>query len=283
MGGILVLGAFFVSERSTVAQENVDGSIVSSAPERSYIEEADKNNDGTPDWQEVLTAQVIDTIKLPSSTPEGVGLAYEKPTTFTGKFSEAFFTDYLGGRMNSETLGENDKKALVESAVRSIESNTASKVYTMSEILLVPDSEDALHAYGNQMVEIVNRHSIKNELETSILKRALEQNDPAILNDLAPIRQVYERVLSDSLAVPVPQSVAVAHTNIMTAYAGVLNDISGMEQAFSDPLLALASLQKYEKDMNYLYENIKKTVTILISNNVFYEKDEPGAFIYTII
>jgi hypothetical protein len=281
MGMVLILGTFVLSKQSMSAEEAAKGTIVSSAPERSYIEAGDSDGDGVDDWQEALAAQVIDAIELPSTTPQtNEGSAYEAPTTFTGKFAEALFTDYLSGKPGGEALGEEEKKKLIANAVTSIQSNTASKIFMLTDIIVVPDSEESLHTYGNDMAEIINRYSIKNENEALILKRALEQSDPKILNELKPIREVYEKILKDSLAVPAPQSIAQSHAALLSSYDAIRIDIGAMEQVFTDPILALARLQKYESDALMLYQNFKSIATVLISKDVSYEKDEPGALIY---
>jgi hypothetical protein len=282
MGVVLILGTFVLSRQSSIADEAASGTIVSSAPLRSYIETGDSDGDGVDDWQETLAAQVIDTIKLPSSTPSGEAIAYEPPTTFTGKFAEALFTDYLSGKPGGEALPPESKEKLVAQAVTSIQANTVSKVYTLNDIIIVPDSDERFHDYGNEMAEIINRHSIKNENEALILKRALETNNPKVLEELVPIRVVYERILADSLLVAVPESLASKHAVLLSGYDAIRTDISAMEQVFNDPLLALARLQKYEGDVTTLYKGFKDTATILISKDVSYEKDEPGALIYTL-
>lgn len=280
MGVVLILGTFVLSRQSTIADENGKGTIVSSAPERSYIETGDADNDGIDDWQEALAAQVIDTIKLPSSTPNGEALAYEPPTTFTGKFAEAFFTDYLSGKPGGESLAPEAKEKLVAQAVTSVQSNTVSTVYTLSDVVIVPDSDERFRTYGNEMAEIMQKYSISNENEVLILKRALETKNPKVAEELAPIRIVYEKILADSLLVPTPESLASKHAALLSSYDAIRTDIGAMEQVFTDPLLALARLQSYESDALGLYKNIKDIATMLISNGVSYEKNEPGALIY---
>jgi hypothetical protein len=282
MGVVLILGTFVLSRQSSIADEAASGTIVSSAPVRSYIETGDSDGDGVDDWQEALAAQVIDTIKLPSSTPNGEAVAYVPPTTFTGKFAEALFTDYLSGKPGGEALPPESKEKLVAQAVTSIQANTESKVYTLNDIVIVPDSDERFHDYGNEMAEIIQKYSIGNENEALILKRALETKNPKVLEELAPIRVVYERILADSLLVAAPESLASKHAALLSSYDAIRTDISAMEQVFTDPLLTLARIQAYEGDALQLYKNIKDIATILISNNVSYEKDEPGSLMYII-
>ncbi len=283
MGMVLILGTFVLSRQSTTANEAAQGTIVSSAETRSYIEARDSDGDGTDDWQEALAAQVMEAIELPSTTPKSnSGVAYTAPDTFTGKFAEALFTDYLSGKPGGEALDEEGKMKLVANAVTSIQSNTDSKVYTASDIVIVPDSDKAFHNYGNEMAEIMMRHTRNNENEALILKRAVEQNNPKILNELTPIRKAYDDMLTRSLRVATPQSVAIQHAALLSSYDAIRTDIEAMEQVFVDPLLTLARIQTYEGDALALFNVIKNITTILLSKGVSYEKDEPGSLMYLI-
>ena len=280
MGMVLILGTFVFSRQSTTANESAQGTIVSSAPVRSYIETKDSDGDGVDDWQEALAAQIINTIELPSTTPKDTGEPYEEPTTFTGKFAEALFTDYLSGKPGGESLDDEAKKKLVKNAVTSIQSNTGSKIFALRDIRIIPDSDEALKDYGNQIATIIMRSSIGNENELLILQRAVEKNSPDVLKDLIPIREVYERMLAESLLVPAPQSIAISHAALLSSYDAIRVDIGAMEQVFVDPLLSLSRIQTYENDARGLYNSIQDIKGTLIAKGVMYEKDEPGELIY---
>jgi len=276
-GILIVLGAFYLQSKqgSTAPQ----GTLVSAPPERQYIATADSNGDGVNDWEESLNAKVFEAIQAPTSTNStSAKEVYTPPTTFTGKFSEAFFKDYMEGKVTQGDLQNSD--ALVQNAVNAIEENTKSKLYTRLDIISIPDSETAFREYGNSISAIIQKYSVNNENELFILKRALEKNDPSILEDLKPVYVAYENIIHDTLLVPVPESFIVKHLDLLSSYEGIFTDIGAMQQTFTDPLYALARTKRYEDDAKGLAASLINISNALRLQGVTYAKDEPGAFFY---
>ncbi len=116
--------------------------------------------------------------------------------------------------------------------------------------------------------------------EASILAQALEMNDPEILIRLIPIRESYEHILADSLLIPVPQSLAEVHLDLVNTYEAILTDIRAMEQAFADPLYTLARMKRYEDDALALVYAFANILIEIKASGVIYANDEPGAFLY---
>ncbi len=278
IGILIVLGAFYVQSKNATTEAG-GVAVVTEAPERGPIKTTDTDNDGTPDWEESLEARVMKTIETPTSTSDlTLDESYEPPTTFTGKFSEAFFEDYLKGKINGQDFS--DPSAFVGTAVKAIEQNTQSKRHTRTELTIIPDSPEAIRTYGNRITEIMKLHSINNENEASILQRALTANDPSILTALAPIRQVYEGTIADSLLVEVPESLALSHVNLLNAYEAILTDIKAMQVAFTDPLYAFARTKEYEKDSEALFNALQNIALVLTREGATYTDDESGTFFY---
>jgi hypothetical protein len=277
---VIILGAFYVQsarKNSAAAQ----GAIVTAAPERQYIATTDANGDGIEDWKNSIALSGFDPIATPtSSLALQTDESYTAPTTFTGKFAQAFFTDYMEGKVSGADL--KNKEQLIGNAVTAIEANTRSKIYTQKDIVVIPDSGQALHEYGNHVAEIILKNSINNENEAVILKRALDTNDKDVLKDLIPIRNVYEKMIAESLLVPTPASLAMSHAELLSAYESIRTDIAAMERVFDDPLLTMSRIKRYEDDASGLFLVFKKIGTTLISAGVSYEKDEPGSLVYTL-
>jgi hypothetical protein len=105
IGGALVLGILIVLVSLRVSAKGDDSSsedtLALTAPARTYIESQDSDGDGVKDWEEVLQERFIDSVSATSSENLGFNTTeeYVPPTTLTGKFSEAFFQDYLDGKV----------------------------------------------------------------------------------------------------------------------------------------------------------------------------------------
>ncbi len=274
MGIVIILGALHVN--ATTAQPQEAQVVVAVAPERTYIEATDSDNDGIKDWEESLGIKAI-TPPAPNNEAEGAE-PYEEPTTFTGKFSEAFFQDYLQGKINGQDFS--DPSLLVGNAVTAIEENTQSKRRSRLELTIVPATFEAMREYGNRIPEIVVKYQTGGVNEVTILKQALDTNDPAVLAKLAPIREAYVGMINDMLKMSVPDSFVNEHLALLNAYEAILTDIEAMEKAFDDPLYALARVRKYYDDVTAMANSFKAMGEALGENGITYANDELGAFFY---
>ena len=278
LGALIILGAFYVEKNSVQSADT--GPLVTEAPERNYIQTTDSDGDGVKDWEEGLEANVYKSIETPSSTDDSASATYTPPTTFTGKFSEAFFQDFMEGKISQGDL--QDKEGLVKNAVKAIEDNTQSKVYTREDIIVIPDSNEALREYGNAIARIIQTRSIQNENEMLIVKRAMETKDTKVLEELKPIREVYEHFIHDTLLVPTPESFATHQKNLLTSYEAIKTDIVGMEKVFNDPLYAMARVKRYQDDASALFIALSDISSTLRDAGVIYTKDEPAYFFKTL-
>lgn len=279
VGILIVLGALYVSSNlpeKTLPEEPVS---IQKPVTRGSVEITDVNKNGIPDWEDSLEDKIIDLIIVATST-EGVGTSetYIPPTTFTGKFSEAFLQDYLEGKMSGEDFS--DPTAFVEGAISSIEQNTLSPKHTRGELTLIPTTPEILREYGNELVSIMTRHSKTTESELAILSRVLETEDEALLAQLKPIEESYTATIADTLGMPVPDMLAREHVELLNAYEAVRLDLEAMQQLYTDPLYALARIRIYESDIQSLSSILKTIGGIIDDNGIIYSREESGSFFY---
>ena len=276
LGILIILGALSVQENG--GREALAGQvIVSQEPNRTYIEMSDTDNDGVANWEEDLRTGVFETIDTPAQNSEE-NEPYVPPTTFTGKFSEAFFKDYMEGKMNGADF--TDPTEFIGKAVGAIDANTQSKKHSRLELTMVPDSEEAIHEYGNQIALSLKSDSPATENEAAILQRALTANDPTILEKLAPIHKGYSKYIAKTLRIEVPLSFVDEHLQLLNAYEAILTDIEAMQIAFTDPLYSLARVRGYEDDAKMLFNTLQNISKSLNEGGAVYENSEAGAFFY---
>lgn len=276
LGILIILGALSVQENG--GSEALAGQvIVSQEPNRTYIEMKDTNNDGVANWEEDLRTGVFETIDTPAQNSEE-DEPYVPPSTFTGKFSEAFFKDYMDGKMNGVDFS--DPTEFIGKAVGAIDANSQSKKHSRLELTIVPDSDEAFRKYGNDVYGVIKSYSVKSDNEAAILQRALTANDPSILEQLKPIHSVYASYVENTLTVEIPESFVTAHILLLNAYEAILTDIEAMQLAFADPLYSLARVRGYEDDAKMLLSSLQNISTLLTKNGVTYSNDEPGAAFY---
>lgn len=284
IGSALVVGIFiiFISLRVNAtgdAQAVPNGALIATAPTREYIESVDTDGDGVKDWEEALQARFVSATS-PTSTPDFVlnTEPYTPPTTLTGRFSEAFLEDYLSGKMRGEDFS--DPSAFIARAVSAIEESAQSKTHSRIELTLVPATQEAIREYGNTLVDIIKKHSINNENEISILERALNTNNPAILDELQPIEAVYANTIKDALPIEVPDSLVLQHLAFLNVSEAILTDIQAMQTAFDDPLYALARVKGYEENSKKLYNTFASLRKAFDAEGVTFTEGESGLFFY---
>jgi len=275
VGVVIIALAFQASTRNAVNQ----ASVVLAAPPRDSIETTDLNGNGTPDWEEHLAENVFKTITLPtSSTTSGEVAVYRDPTTLTGKFSVAFLEDYLQGKVDGADFS--DPSGFIDTAVQAIEGNAASTKHSTAEVFAIPTTQESAHAYGNTLQEIVKRHSpsTATQNEMVILQNALTTKDPEVLKALVPIADGYQRIIADTLTVPVPDAFISQHLAILNAYEEVYTDIRAAQAAFTDPLYTLARVRDYDVHAQGLLSAYILLAKGFVERGVIYTSDEPGAF-----
>ena len=276
VGALIVLGAFFYVQKQKGNAEP-EGALVTAAPPRTYIEAPDSDGDGIKDWEEDLGVRIFDSITSGTSS-DTTDEAYVPPTTFTGKFAEAFFEDYMNGKITQGDLA--NKEEFVNRAVTAIEENTKSKVYTPLDIVTVPDSEQAIRDYGNSLVYVLAQHAIDRPDELSAVNEALSKNDPSSLEPLADSKNSYAGIILDAQKIPTPDSLVSKHLTLLSACEAVHTDLVAMQEIFTDPLFAIARLKRYESDVKALPKILDEIGNAIQTKGVVYKNGEAGSFFY---
>jgi hypothetical protein len=272
LGILIIFGALRVSTRASATAGEV---VVLPAPEREYIQTQDSNGDGVKDWEEHLGVTVTQGSTTATTTDAG---SYTPPTTLTGKFSEAFLKDYLEGKVNKKDIS--NPKALVGSALQAIDTNTQSRVHTVSELTTINTTPESLHTYGNHVAGIIQKYSIKNEYELDILQRAIATQDQSILTELDPIIEMYKNLITESTVIEVPQTMTQEHIALINSYETLYTDLTAMRVAFNDPLLALARISHYKADAQTLHTSLGNVSKSIKKQDVTFTGKDSGFLLY---
>ena len=241
-GAVLIAGALFIrSDTNDTSSAQQDIAVVAKAPERKPIKTLDKNNDGVPDWQEALL--VTEAVELSEDISE-----YKEPETLTEKFALDFFQDIVRAE-NYGAFGDTPEE-LVFQASDELSKQVADTLLGPTDITTFStDSVAQFASYGETIAEITTRYQdTSGENEAVLLERALREQDKTILDPLDSKIAVYENILRDTKALPVPEPFEKEHLDLLNSYQAILNDISAMRNAFNDPMLALLRMKRYQDD-----------------------------------
>ncbi len=253
--------------------------LVIQAPEKNHIREIDADQNGTPDWEDEISKNIIPSVSASSTLLAGVA-SYTPPTTFTGKFAVAFFQDYMSRKGSGESF--EDPTAFIDTAVEAIEQNTESKRHSRLELTIIPVSEESMRMYANEIFRIVGMYPADNSGDGNgqTLLKALQTNDRELIEKLQPSIDAYETMIKEMLAVPTPVNLIDVHLGFINGYEAVRFDLVAMKGMFEDPLFGLARANRYQDDLQAFFTTAGEMVNVFKANDISFSNEEAGALMY---
>lgn len=254
-------------------------SIVTVAPERQYIEIEDRDNNGIPDWRESLREARTIEFQTPTTTA-----TYIPPDTLTGQLAIELFENAVQQEVYGEFAASNEE-ILSRTELQILEAAQDS-FYDFADIIETnTTSEEALRAYGVAIADIALQYAIDASLENEavITKAAIDANNPELLADLAIIAESYRGMREAMLNLPVPEVLAVDHLNLINSYHALYIDVTAMQQAFSDPLLTMTRLKRYEDDALGVYNALRTIYSNLAESGIVYSANDQPVSVFWFI
>ncbi len=237
--GLTLVGTSFVASIYKEDREEtnkVAPTLVSNT--RTFINITDKNFDGIPDWQESLN---IPTIHLGG---ENNSATMTKTAALAVTLATQSYIGNTSGNQNTDSL------------LSQVRQESLDIQYDRSDIKVgSSNNQEILRTYGNKVAAITFDFAppANTDNELLIVNRALNRNKAEILNDLDPIIESYEKMISAMLATEVPPSLVKEHLSLINVYNAILKDIKAFKNLFNDAFPAMARLQRYQSDTEALY------------------------------
>jgi len=250
------------------------------------IPEQDSDNDGLPDWQEILIGTdpnnpdsdsdgQVDSYASIDYVQSGVAPNLDiSPETLTP-------ADQLGNRLISEYLtlkgagAYTDERGISigEKLAENINQVTPFEPYVIDEIQIDSDtSYERVLAYRKEMQEVFSPLLELESAEFVIYGTFIESRDASALEELLEIADTYDSAVKDALTITVPEDAADEHIDIVNAlafYAAVLRD---MVRYSYDSVASFALLRTYTQAEEYVFT----TFNTLSSYYVLKYRDEYG-------
>lgn len=252
-GLCMVVGAYLLSDlvgqRPAPAPDSRQEVVAGPAPERSFIEVVDDNENGIADWRESLPGAT-------ATTTRSEDIPIEERT-----YTEQFAINTLENVISTNIDGSfgDPTNMLIGNANRSLADIAEDELYTLDDVVTTPNtSAAALRAYGNRIAEITFENGVRGEVrhELAIVTDALATDNAAVLAELDPIVIGYQGMVEDLLLTPVPVTYRYEHLDLINTFNALLNDVRGMRQTIDDPLYALMRIKRYEGDAKGMYQAI---------------------------
>jgi hypothetical protein len=264
VGAILVTGSFLAANAKPVVGVNSASLSVTTVetPLRAPITVKDSNNDGIEDWQEVFMSDV------PLFGSEATA-DYTLPETLTGSIGVSFFEQVLSAEAY-EGIGRS-KEQIIEDTVTKISTYAADKIFSVSDLTLKSDtSPEAVKTYANLHAEAIIGSGVPGlRHELDILREILNGKTEPGLQELDLISKVYLNTRDQVLLIPVPNTLAKEHLDLINVYNALYNDISAMTKVVSDPMLTFVRMKRYQEDgaaLRLAYQNMYLALKPYISD-----------------
>jgi hypothetical protein len=246
VGALLVSGAYLVANSKSSAPVNSAASVTAvESPLRQPIAVQDSNNDGIEDWQEVF---ISGSPIINASTTED----YVAPDTLTGSVGVSFFEQILSTEAY-QGIGRS-KEQIIADTVTKVSAYAADKIFNVSDLVVKEDnSAVAIKNYANAHAEAIINNGIpglRNELE--VIREILDGKTEPGLQELELISSVYQNTRDQVLLIPVPNTLAKEHLDLINVYNALYNDIKAMTKVVSDPMLTFVRMKRYQDDSNAL-------------------------------
>ncbi len=166
---------------------------------------------------------------------------------------------------------------LIADAVSKINQERGAPEYAATNLTLIPESKQALREYGNGVMEIILAHPGATVQETlSVLTVGTENKSPSKLKELLPIGLEYEAIARELAGLPVPNTLAPLHLQIVNNLIRMGNTFPDMAKMVSDPLRGLGSFQIYQSLADESKRVLTSIATTFSKNGILFNKDEPG-------
>ena len=272
IGFALIAGSYVVSNFGKNAEPitaNIYTATTPLAP-RIFIPIVDSDQNGVEDWREDFVSETPLIIDESTST-----VPYEMPTSLTDQVGIQLFQSIL----EAKTMGKvgPSQTEIVQKAADQLRKTVKDVIYGPNNVTTIPLSPTAVRTYGNTMAQIIlNNNQPDSENELTILDRAVKSEDPEELKKLNPLALMYKNLRDQSIATPVPEPFLKQHLDLINTYQALYKNLSDMQLVFSDPVVALMRVKRYQDDAIGLSLALQNIYNMVLPYASVFESNDPA-------
>ena len=237
-----------------------------------YIPVTDKDSNGIEDWKEEFVNKTPIDINRANSGP----INYKTPDTLTDQVGIQLFKAVMESKARG-SVGPNKAKIIADTA--NTLRNTAQQdyIYKVNNIRVIGSSNEAIVTYANTVAQIIINNNIPgSEKELTIIERALQTENPAELSKLDPIIEMYKKLRDQTLLTPVPTGFEKQHLDLINVYNAIYSSLTGVKLAFSDPVVALLRIKRYQDDATGLGNALQNMYNALYPYAKLFTQQDPA-------
>jgi len=272
IGFALIAGSYVVSNFGKNAEPitaNIYTATTPPAP-RIFIPIVDSDQNGVEDWREDFVSETPLIIDESTST-----VPYEMPTSLTDQVGIQLFKSIL----EAKTMGKvgPSQTEIVQKAADQLRKTVKDVIYGPNNVTTIPISPTAVRTYGNTMAQIIlNNNQPDSENELTILDRAVKSEDPEELKKLIPLALMYKNLRDQSIVTPVPEPFLKQHLDLINTYQALYKNLSDMQLVFSDPVVALMRVKRYQDDAIGLSLALQNIYNVVLPYASVFEPNDPA-------
>ena len=272
IGFALIAGSYVVSNFGKNAEPitaNIYTATTPLAP-RIFIPIVDSDQNGVEDWREDFVSETPLIIDESTST-----VPYEMPTSLTDQVGIQLFQSILEAKAMGK-VGPSQTE-IIQKAADQLRKTVKDVIYGPNNVTTIPLSPTAVRTYGNTMAQIIlNNNQPDSENELTILDRAVKSEDPEELKKLIPLALMYKNLRDQSIATPVPEPFLKQHLDLINTYQALYKNLSDMQLVFSDPVVALMRVKRYQDDAIGLSLALQNIYNMVLPYASVFESNDPA-------
>jgi hypothetical protein len=277
IGLAMVAGSYVITHfggsTRTVAKE--DAYAIAAQPEsRTYISATDNNQNGIEDWQEEF---VTDAPLEISSPTKQASSTYVMPSTVTDQMGIQLFQAVMESKARGN-VGPDKAKIIADTATLISKTAIKDTIYNTKDITIIESSPEAIRTYANTLAEIIINNDVPagTEGELPILKRATQLGSADELKKLDPIISMYQNLRDKTLKTPVPRGFEKQHLDLINVYQGMFATLDGMKLVFTDPVVSLLRIKRYQEDATGLSNALTNMYNALVPYANLLQPNDPA-------
>ena len=272
IGFALIAGSYVVSNFGKNAEPitaNIYTATTPLAP-RIFIPIVDSDQNGVEDWREDFVSETPLIIDESTST-----VPYEMPTSLTDQVGIQLFQSILEAKAMGK-VGPSQTE-IIQKAADQLRKTVKDVIYGPNNVTTIPISPTAVRTYGNTMAQIIlNNNQPDSENELTILDRAVKSEDPEELKKLIPLALMYKNLRDQSIVTPVPEPFLKQHLDLINTYQALYKNLSDMQLVFSDPVVALMRVKRYQDDAIGLSLALQNIYNVVLPYASVFEPNDPA-------
>ena len=277
----------------------------------------DSDNDGLPDWQEVLygtdpnnphsvSATLTDSEAVAKGlvTPHTSDIAAAQqatttvgatsadipgkdpaPGSLTDQFGQEFFQAYIAASNGGQQLTADQQQALITQLMASYSQKASALLQSPYTSISVHVSQTAtVSSYAGTIENIFRAHDVPAGTGTPIalMQAFLQNNDTGSQKKLALYAAAYAAMTTDLLQVAVPPALADQHLALVQAIDTLARSTKTAANYQQDPLAVLGSLSLYQPTAQNLTKAIQSIAQVIIATDGEPAPGTPGAMLVSI-